>query len=278
MSTYQKSATWISHSAIEAYRRCPRAYFFRHVYRSPKTGNRIYITRPHLSLGTAVHAALESLSQLPIAERFKIPLTDRYESAWAKVSGRKGGFVSAQEEIAYKARGAHMIANVSENPGILKNSAIKLRMKDHFPLNCLLSEQDNIVLCGKIDWLEYLPQTNSIHIVDFKTGKTVEDDDSLQLPIYLLLTKMSQKRAVSKVSYWYLEHDREPLEMVLPHVEESFNTVLRQARQIKKAREGRLYMCRHGICAECSPYIDVVNGKAEFVASNDSSQDIFLVA
>ncbi len=89
------------------------------------------------------------------------------------------------------------------------------------PPRFLLSPEENILLCGKVDWLEYYPEDNSVHIIDFKTGLHEEDSDSLQLPIYALLVKNLQNRKIAKMSYWYLERSNEPEEMPLPEFDEA---------------------------------------------------------
>ena len=61
-----------------------------------------------------------------------------------------------------------------------------------------LSEKDNIMLSGRIDWLEYLEETKSVHIIDFKTGKSKDDGTSLQLEIYHLLVHNCQEHPVEK--------------------------------------------------------------------------------
>ena len=86
------------------------------------------------------------------------------------------------------------------------------------PPNFVLNEEDNIILCGLIDWLEYVEADDSVRVIDFKTGKNKEDEDSLQLPIYLLLLDALQKRRVSGAAYWYLEKNDAPTEMKLPDV------------------------------------------------------------
>ena len=96
-----------------------------------------------------------------------------------------------------------MVANVQRDPRFLLNKRIKLPRETMNP-NFYLSDDENIILNGLIDWIEYLPATDSLHIVDFKTGKREEQEASLQLPIYLLLCNALQKRAVTKASYWYL--------------------------------------------------------------------------
>ena len=169
--------------------------------------------QPALALGQIVHEVIESLSRLPVDLRFSTPLLEKYELLWSKVSGKKGGFKNPDEEANFKKRGAWMLNKVEKKPGPLKNMAIKIHQELPY---YWLSEEDNIILCGKIDWLEYIPDSNGVRIIDFKTGKYDEDPDSLQLPIYLLLAKNCQKRQVVGVSYWYLDRDVEPLTAELP--------------------------------------------------------------
>ena len=73
------SAVWVSHSSISDYLKCPRAYYLKNVYRDPKTNRKISVMEPPLALGQAVHEAIESLSALPVEERFTTPLLERFE-------------------------------------------------------------------------------------------------------------------------------------------------------------------------------------------------------
>ena len=196
------TATWVSHTSISDFLRCPRAYFLKNVYRDPKTRHKIKLMSPALALGSAVHEVLESLSVLPKQTRFSESLISKFENVWQKVSGRNGGFTNSESEYKYKTRGQDMLRRVMNNPGHLVNPAVKIQMD--LP-QFWLSEEDNIMLCGKVDWLEYLPETDSVHIIDFKTGKSEEDPASLQLSIYHLLVHHCQKYKVSMASYWYLD-------------------------------------------------------------------------
>src|SRR3989344_2389429 len=177
------SALWVSHSSINDFLSCPRAYFLNNMYRDPKTGHKIKLVTPAMSLGQVVHQVIEALSVLPTEKRFEENLLDKFEKVWEEVSGKKGGFLTKDFEEKYKTRGRAMIERVIKNPGILKNKAVKINMELPY---FWLSEQESIILCGKIDWLEYLPITDSVHIIDFKTGKREEEEDSLQLPVYHL--------------------------------------------------------------------------------------------
>ena len=179
-------AIWVSYSSIRDFLKCPRSYYLKNIYKNPQTGRKMQIINPSLSLGQAVHQVLEELSRLPKEKRFDISPLDRFRRIWEGVSGKKGGFLNKKEEERYFERGQAMIERITKNPGPLKKLAVKI--KDDLP-HFWLSQKDNLILCGKIDWLEYLPDKNGVHIIDFKTGRFSEEEDSLQLPIYYLLAK-----------------------------------------------------------------------------------------
>ena len=268
------SATWVSHSSMGDYLSCPRAYYLKNMYRDPKTNHKIVLMQPPLALGQAVHEVVESLSSLPVDERFAAPLAARYETAWEKISGNMGGFENDEEEARFKKRGSLMIDRIEKHPGPLMRKAIKLRQDLPY---YWLSEEDNIILCGKIDWLEYLEKTDSVHIIDFKTGKFDEDGSSLQLPIYVLLAGHTQTRAVSGVSYWYLDRDDEPTPMPRPVEEEAYTRVMEVAKKIQLARKLEHFKCpKADGCRACRPLESILAHRATFVGVGGYSQDIYV--
>jgi ATP-dependent helicase/DNAse subunit B len=269
------SAVWVSHTSICDFLDCPRAYFLKHVYKDPVTNHKIKLMSPPLALGQAVHEVLESLSILPLSERFKEPLINKFEISWKKVSGKKGGFLNEESEMRYKTRGEEMLKRVTNNPGPISRQAVKIKMD--LP-NYWLSEEENIILCGKIDWLEYLPVTDTVNIIDFKTGKNDEDGASLQLPIYLLLAENCQKREVSKMSYWYLQRNNDLTEYPLPDYDEANKKVLDVARKIKLARVLGKYSCSQGNgCFACKPYEAILRGEAELVGTDEYNADVYIL-
>lgn len=268
------AAVWVSHSSISDFLKCPRAYYLNNVYKNPKNGHKMTIMQPSLALGQVVHSVIEALSILPSKERFNESLLLPYEKAWEKISGKLGGFTSDEQERRFKERGFEMMRKVMANPGPLKNKAVKIHQNlPHF----WLSEKDNIILCGKIDWLEYLECTDSVCIIDFKTGKFQEKDNSLQLPIYYLLATHCQKRPVTKAGYWYLDQSLEPVEVMLPDLHEAAEKILAIAKQIKLQRQLDHFKCKFANgCISCQPYEKILQGKAEFVGVNDFNQDIYI--
>ncbi|HLL60769.1 MAG TPA: PD-(D/E)XK nuclease family protein [Candidatus Nitrosocosmicus sp.] len=271
------SAIWISHSSISDYLKCPRAYYLNNIFKNPKTRRKISLMQPPLALGQIVHNVLDSISKLPAEERFKIPLIDRYEQSWQTVTGKKGGFRNEQEEKVYKERGELMIRRVMNNPGPLLQKTVKIKQElPHY----WLSEQDNLILCGRIDWLVYDEKNDCVQILDFKTGRVPEKGASLQLPIYYLLAKNCQSRDVTKACYWYLDRNDDLTEMKMPDPYQAEKVVLDAGRRIKLARQMEHFKCTSGNvegCIHCAPLEVIVNGRAEFVGINEYNQEVYIM-
>ena len=269
------TALWVSHSSISAFLECPRAYFLKNVYKDPKTGHKIKLMSPPLALGQAVHEVIESLSEIKTDLRFSEPLLDKFERSWKKLSGKSGGFFDKETEFKYKTRGEDMIRRVVKNPGPLGELAVKINMDLPY---YWLSEEDNIILCGKIDWLKYYPDTNSVEIIDFKTSRHEEGEDSLQLPIYHLLVKNCQNREVTAASYWYLDSSDELSPKKLPNLKESQDKIVKIAKRMKLQKSLGKFDCPNGEqgCRACRPFESVLRGEAELVGLDDFKADVYV--
>ncbi|MCB9813091.1 MAG: PD-(D/E)XK nuclease family protein [Pseudomonadales bacterium] len=270
------TATWVSHSSISDFLKCPRSYYLKNIYKDPKSGNKIQIISAPLTLGSAVHEVIEALSSVPTKDRFKDSLVEQFENVWKKYSGKIGGFLSESQEEEYKNQGLEMIRKIMKNPGPLKRLSVKI--KGDLPYYWL-SAEDNIILCGKIDWLEYLPETEGVHVIDFKTSKKEEDKDSLQLPIYHLLVTNTQNRNVEKVSYWYLRLSDDLQEKELPNLIDAHEKVLTIAKKINTARKLNVFKCPDGdkSCFACKPLEKVLRGEAEYVGVGGYNRDVYII-
>lgn len=275
------ASVWVSHSSIGDFLKCPRLYYLHNVYKDPKTRRKITVVNGSMSLGSAVHETLEALKELPLEERLQRDLVADFERDWEKrASGKKGGFTDREEESRMKERGRAMIERVIRHPGPIARKTVRLKkhQNDVVP-NFYLSEEEELILCGAIDWLEYVDEDDSIRVIDFKTGKNEEAGESLQLPIYVLLLEALQKRAVSGAAYWYLEKDDEPKEMPLPTSEEARERVLAHARAIKEVRMNKSYACPRGEegCFACRPYERILRGEGEYIGIAQYGQDGYLI-
>ncbi|MDD3679681.1 MAG: PD-(D/E)XK nuclease family protein [Candidatus Shapirobacteria bacterium] len=270
------SATWLSHTSIGDFNHCPRAYFLKHIYRDPKTGHKIKLISPPLTLGQVVHEVIEEISVLPKNDRFLEPLMARFDRIWEKFSGRRGGFSNRQVENRYKQRGRDMIARLINYPGPLKELAVKIDMNLPY---FWLSEKDNLILCGKIDWLEYLVKEKAVGIIDFKTGQGGQEEDSLQLPIYRLITENCQERPVKKASFWYLDRQNYPRETKLPPRKETLKKLLKVGQKIRLSYQMDRFSCPKGEqgCSYCLPLEAVIDGKAELVGLDEFGQDVYFL-
>lgn len=269
------TALWLSHSSISDFQNCPRAYYLNNVYKDKRTGHKVSTTSPAMALGSAIHQVLESLSTIPVEDRFKTSLHDRLDEVWLKFSGKKGGFLDQQTEEEYKKRAGEILTHVTKNKGPLERLAVKIKMDLPY---YWLSEEDGIILCGKLDWLEYLKDSDSVRIIDFKTGKHTERPDSLQLPIYHLLAHNCQTRPVVGVSYWYVARDNTPIEQELPDLDHATETLLKIGKEVKLARSLERFKCPEGEggCRYCKPYEKIIKGEAEFVGVSTYGQDMYI--
>lgn len=84
-------ATWLSHSSIGDFLKCPRLYYLHNVYKDLRTNHKITITNAALTLGQVVHSVIESLSEIPVEDRFSVSPLIKFENDWKKVTGQTGG-------------------------------------------------------------------------------------------------------------------------------------------------------------------------------------------
>lgn len=270
---YPYGSLWISPTSIADFDKCPRLYFLHNVYKNPKTGKKIQVTNPHMTLGLTVHNVLGTISKLPKNKRFEIPLATIFENEWSQYLGKRGGFKDAEEEAEFKQKGIDMLLKLEKNPGILTHFANKISEK--IP-SMLLSQKDNIVLCGVVDWIEVLSD-GSLHIVDFKTGKKQDDESSLQLAVYMLLVAAYLKHPVSKISYWFLSQDNGFQHEQIPDIESVTQFLIEKGQTIKKAKLESRLVCAKGGCRYCTKFEKVVGGEGEYVGLSSMERELYFV-
>ena len=277
-------AVWVSHSSMGDFLKCPRLYYLHNVYKND-AGRKVAIVSPYMSLGVAVHNTVENLANFKSEDRMKRDLMKDYEDNWQKVSGQIGGFKSEEEEAEFKERGKRMIQRVIDNPNFLTKKTIKfppvasnggkVDMLPHYYLN----DTENIILCGKVDWIEYVEDVDGLRVIDFKTGKNEEKEDSLQLPIYQLLLHNLQKRKVIGAQYWYLDMSDTPVDVELPSLDDAYDKVYKVAKSVFEARESEAYECPKGEagCIHCRPYEAILRGEAKYLGKGEYKQDLYTV-
>lgn len=267
---YIKDALWISYTGLRDFLKCPRSYYLKNRYRDPKTGYRLQIASPYMTLGSLVHDAIKWYLQTGRTAD-KDAVIKKYRNHWLKYRGKRGGFKTLEEEAEFGKRGLNMLGFFLENAANLEPNA---------PLYDFLRYKldEKIVLNGKPDFLGILPD-GSLHVMDFKTG-TRDEQDPIQLHTYAILAQAHLQKEVSQISYWYLDKKEPPKEAVLDPLEEKLLWLKEKALQIAKAIKEDKWECKEedGLCSECQSYQDIIEGKGEFQFSdNEFKKDIYFL-
>lgn len=266
---YIKNPIFISYTSLRDFLSCPNSYFLKNIYKQklpPKPGEephepfRIQIASPYLSLGSVVHDSAKWLLDLQ-GQVSKDQLEQKFRNLWLKYRGKRGGFSSLEEEGNFGRRGLKMLENFYKNWQVLGKMAPQVT----FPKYSL---GEGIVLIGNFDFVGEMPD-GTLHIVDFKTGAK-DEDDTLQLYIYAILAEASLEREVSKASFWYLDREDAPREIVLDGLEPKLTWLKEKALELKKAIEKGNWVCikesppAGGLCRDCKDYQAILDGKGEF--------------
>ncbi|MEX0616304.1 MAG: PD-(D/E)XK nuclease family protein [Candidatus Woykebacteria bacterium] len=272
---YNPNTIWISHSSLGDFEKCPRLYFLRNLYRDKTYGNnfRIQVANPYLSLGEVVHEAIDKfVERHTIAEKNKDKIMYELSRGWQLKPGKIGGFKTPSQEKEFKDRAVVMLERFFAN----KDSVLSEPMRSvQFPKKKLFPGKD-IVLVGNFDWLE--DYKDGLHILDFKTGQHEEAEDSLQLPIYSILAKETFGKEALKTSYWYLDKEDAPKEVSSKDLDKSLSKVEEKALAVENAIVKDSFPHSRENCLFCREYEQVLEGKAEKVATDfKRKREVFFV-
>jgi len=258
LSKYIKNPIFLSKTALADFTRCPRAYYLKNIYRTIDD-MRIQIASPPLTLGSTVHDTifwyLQQREKPSKEETFK-----KYRELWRKFRLNRGGFSSVEEEAQFGKRGLKMLENFLEHSDCLEPSAPFLK----FPKLNLI---ENIILNGNFDFVGVC-EDGTLHIVDFKTG-IHDEEDTIQLYIYAILAESNFNKRVSRVSFWYIDRDDKPKDIVLDKLEPKIEWLKQKGLEMKKAIEEKNWVCvkeKDGIlCRDCYDYQQILDGKAQYL-------------
>ena len=267
---YIKDALWLSYTALKDFLKCPRAYYLKNRYRNIETGNRLQIASAPMTLGSLVHDAIKWYLQTNRVASLD-DVIKKFRNHWLKYQGKKGGFVSREEEGDFGKRGLAMLDNFYKNREILEKNIPSFDF-----LRFMLDEK--IVLNGKLDFLGERSD-GSLHVLDFKSGSK-DEEDSTQLHTYAILAKSNFQKPVSKISYWYLDRDNGPKEAVLDSLEDKLVWLKEKALQIQKAIKEDNWVCIKGekLCNDCRNYQAIISGEGEFQFSDEEfKKDVYFL-
>ncbi len=264
---YIKDPIYVSYTSLADFLKCPRSYYLKNIYKQslpdgedPSLKFRLQIASPYLTLGSTVHDTikwyLENQYKPTKEETLK-----KFRNFWRKYRLKRGGFNILEEESNFGKRGISIIENFLANADVLEKSAPSIS----FPKYNLV---ENIVLIGNMDFVG-LREDGSLHIVDFKTGAH-DKKDPTQLYVYAILAEANFKKPVTKISFWYLDRDSAPKEVVLDPLDMKLEWLKEKGLELKKAIQENHWVCVKApdLCRECRDYQDLLDGKGEFLFSD----------
>ena len=265
---YIKNPIFISYTSLSDFLKCPRTYYFKNLYRDKKTGNRIQVASPYLSLGSTVHDSCKWY--LEMGGQVTYPQLERkFRNLWLKYSGKRGGFATREDEAVFGKRGIKMLDNFFKNAKRLE----KITHKIDFPK---LNLFEDVILMGNFDFIGER-QDGTLHVCDFKTGVN-DEKDPLQLYIYAILAEANFGKSVSAASFWYLDRDDEPRQIVLDPLEPKLEWIIEKAKDVKETINAAKWVCAEQGKCDCASYQAILGGKGEFQFTDERyHKDIYFL-
>jgi putative RecB family exonuclease len=146
-------------------------------------------------MGDHVHSTLKDfLSVIPVSERNLLKLEDLLREKWRR---NRKGFNDIEDEKRWGQKALKQLRWFVQNQDI----GVTPFMIEN---NHRAELTDNILLKGRIDRVDR-EADDSLHIIDYKTGKMPSEINQLQLHIYALILSKKQDLPLKKASYLYLE-------------------------------------------------------------------------
>jgi len=242
-----------SPSKLGMFTQCPKLFHF--YYLDPVYSQTKYELKrlPHNiwsfhTLGKAVHNAITLFYYLLPRQRTEKGLLEQLKETWiSEVQwnkkpplGKWGGFKTTEEERNSYRQAILMlknfikIAEIEPEIEYLPTKNFKRSISDYTDLVTPLDE--NFDISGKFDLIAR-DNDDSLHIVDFKTGKK-EDEDHFQLRFYKLLAEEKFKKPVRKASFYFLKTgNKKEFDLEKEKKEKIREEILGKINQIKKIED-----------------------------------------
>jgi putative RecB family exonuclease len=202
-------------SKLATYADCPRRYRFA------------YLTRPtppkgpawaHNTVGAAVHAALRSWWELPLAKRSPAAARQLLYGVWSRT-----GFRDEEQADRWRSRAAGWL---TDYVGELDPAEEPVGTE-----RTVGATTERLALSGRIDRIDQ--RGDELVVVDYKTGRVPSTEDEARgspaLAIYVLGVRRTLRRACSRVE---LHHLPSRTVAVFEHTEKSLANHVRRAEDI----------------------------------------------
>jgi putative RecB family exonuclease len=216
--------TFLSPSALDRYRQCPRLYRFLHV-----DGLwRLSRSSPQQAFGTSVHAALREFYRLPAGRRSLRLLLELFRRLWVR-----DGYQGKEQQQRERERGAEALrAWYGRTDTTVVPHATELGLQ---------AAWGDIVLKGRLDRVD-ADANGGLVVVDYKTGRrpaTQEAADADEaLTIYAALVERRLGRPVTRMVLDYVVAGEQVVTERPPEVlRDQLDNVLATAGTLRADRE-----------------------------------------
>ena len=171
----------------------------------------------YLSFGNSMHATLRDFNMITDKTfRTLDVLHNLLRKNWIRQ-----GYDSVDEERRFGLRGLEMLTNYYLDPKDKGRETILIE-------EMIYKDFDGYTLCGKVDKI-YEKEDSTIEVIDYKTGNTIEEFESIQLSIYLILAESRIGTFPDQVSLYYLSSNQK----VTHSVDEALiNSAIEQVHQL----------------------------------------------
>jgi putative RecB family exonuclease len=182
--------TYLSPSALDRYRHCPRLYRFLYL---DGMWNMVRM-RGTQSFGTSIHAVLREFFRLPVGRRSLDRLLDLYRRSWVRE-----GYRNKEEQQRERERGREALRAWYQRTDI---TAVPFATEVD-----LQASWGDVVLKGRLDRIDADPDGGLV-VVDYKTArrpvsqKSADADEALT--IYAALAERRLRRPVRKLVLDYV--------------------------------------------------------------------------
>ena len=216
--------TFVSPSALDRYRHCPRLYRFLYVdglWRASRTG-------PAQAFGTSVHNTLRQFFRLPVRRRSLDGLLELYRRNWVRE-----GYPGKEERERERARGAEALR--------AWYGRADTQVVPHATELGLQATYGEIVLKGRLDRVDADPGGGLV-VVDYKTGRRpatqAAADADEALTIYAALVERRLGRPVDRLVLDYVVAGEQVTTTRPPQVlRQRLDGVLRTAGELRADQE-----------------------------------------
>ncbi|MFT4244543.1 MAG: ATP-dependent helicase [Candidatus Woesearchaeota archaeon] len=190
-------------SQIKTYEQCPKKYYYSYICKIPQEPKHFF------SFGTSVHQVFELLMPMFDKDIAKEEIM-LYALHLLSMHWRSLGYQSVSQEKEYFQKGLQAVEDfVEKELERRKNLGISHQgLEEEFRIRLGPKEHEMIGYIDRID----RDKDGNIHIIDYKTSKSMaynsQLQEDLQLYTYALAYKQLKEEYPKTMSLWYVIHNR----------------------------------------------------------------------